>query len=54
MYPTSLVALDRFQVVQYDIYKRVETRLFVVMGVAVVSTSNVFFICSCRSEEASF
>ena len=24
MYPTSLVALERFQVVQYDIYKRVK------------------------------
>ena len=24
MYPTSLVALERFQVVQFDIYKRVK------------------------------
>ena len=24
MYPTSLVALQRFQVVKYDIYKRVK------------------------------
>ena len=24
MYPTSLVALERFQVVQYDIHKRVK------------------------------
>ena len=51
MYPTSLVALELFQVVQYDIYKRVKTRLFVVMGDAVVFTNIVFFICKCRIEE---
>ena len=51
MYPTSLVALERFQVVQYDFYKRVKTRLVVVMGNAVVFADNVFFICSCRNEE---
>ena len=45
MYPTSLEALQRFQVVIYDIYKRVKTRLVVVMGDAVVFTNNVFFIC---------
>ncbi len=28
MYPTSLVALERFQVVQYDIYKRVKNTSF--------------------------
>ena len=51
MYPTFLVALERFQVVQDDIYKRVKTLLFLVMGDAVVFTNNVFFICSCRNEE---
>ena len=54
MYPTSLVALERFQVVHYDIYKRVKTRLVFVMGVAVVYTNNVFFICNCRNEETFF
>ena len=42
MYPTSLVALQRFRVVLYDSYKRVKTRLIVVMGDAVVFTNNVF------------
>ena len=28
MYPTSLVALERFQVVQYDFYKRVKNTSF--------------------------
>ena len=28
MYPTSLVALERFQVVQYDIYKRVKNTFY--------------------------
>ena len=28
MYPTSLVALERFQVVQYDKYKRVKNTSF--------------------------
>ena len=28
MNPTSLVALERFQVVQYDIYKRVKNTSF--------------------------
>ena len=54
MYPTSLVALERSQVVQYDVYNRVKNRLVVVMGDAVVFTSNVFFICSCRNDEAFF
>ena len=54
MYPTSLVALERFQVVQYDIYKPAKKRLFVVMGDAVVFTNNLLFICSCRKEEAFF
>ena len=54
MYPTYLVALERVQVVQYDIYKRVKTRLFVVMGDAVVFTNDLFFICSCRNEETFF
>ena len=54
MNPTSLVALERFQVVQYDFYKRVKTRLFVVLGHAVVFTDNVFFICSWRNEETFF
>ena len=54
MYPTSLVALEHFHVVQYDIYKRVKSRLFVVMGDAVVFTDNVIFICSCRNEETFF
>ena len=45
MYPTSLEALQHFQVVIYDIDKRVETRFVVVMGYAVVFTNNVFFIC---------
>ena len=54
MYPTPLVALEHFQVVQYGIYKRVKTRLFVVMGDAVVFTNKVFFICSCRIEDTLF
>ena len=54
MYPTSIVALEHFQVVQNDFYKRVKTRLFVVMSDAVVFTNNVLFICSCRNEETSF
>ena len=54
MYPTTLVALERFQVVQYDIYKRVKTRLVVLMGDPLVFTNNVFFIFSCRNEEAFF
>ena len=51
MYPASLVALERSQVVQNDIYKRVKDTYFVVMGDAVVFTNNVFFICSCKNEE---
>ena len=54
MYPTPLVALEHFQVVKYDIYKRVKTLLFVVMDDAVVFTNNVFFICSCKNEETFF
>ena len=47
MNPTSLVVLQRFQVVIYDVYKRVKTRLVVVMGDAVVFTNDVFFIDIC-------
>ena len=54
MHPISLLALKHFQVVQYDIHKRVKTSLFVVMADAVVFTNNVFFICSCRNEETFF
>ena len=54
MYPTSLEALEHFQVLIYGIYKRVKTRLVVVMGDAIVFTNNVFFKCSCRNEEAFF
>ena len=54
MYPTSLAALQSYHVVVYDIYKRVETRLIVVMGDAVVFTNNEFFICFCRYKETFF
>ena len=54
VYPTSLAALQRFQVVIYDIYKRVKTRPVVVMGDAVVFTNNVFFIGICRNKETFF
>ena len=54
MYPNSLVAPEHFQVVQNDIYKRGKTRLFVLMGDAVVFKNNEFFICSFRNEETFF
>ena len=54
MYPNSLVAPEHFQVVQNDIYKREKTRLFVLMGDAVVFRNNVFSICSGRNEEIFF
>ena len=54
MHPTSLVALQNFQVVKYDIYKRVKTRLFVVLGDAAVSTKNAIFVCICRRKEVFF
>ena len=51
MYPTSFVALERFQVLQYDNYKRVKNTSFRCNGQCSSLYKQCIFICSCRNEE---